>query len=336
MATATEQVPGSMPVGQQLDILIAGAGIGGLAAAVGLRQQGHNVTLFERSALAKEIGAAMHIAPNCTALLNRMNIDPAEYGGVELFGMNSYSAGGELWSSRNSREDNRKYPCTWWLMHRAHVHSALKDKALAVEGHGRPVKIETRSEVSTIDPRLATITTTDGRTYQGDLVIGADGVHSRARKHIPGGSLEPFDSGKSAFRCLIPMEIIAETKMHELLKYNQYLFIWIGKDRRIVMYPCASNTQMNVGVIFPSQLLPGADGADQWQRSGKKSELLDICKDFDPRVLDLLERVNESELKVWTLLDLEKMPRFWHENLVLVGDAAHPFLPRKFSRSGSS
>jgi 2-polyprenyl-6-methoxyphenol hydroxylase-like FAD-dependent oxidoreductase len=327
---ATKQTSGSTPAGKPLEILIAGAGIGGLAAAVGLRQQGHNVTLFERSALAKEIGAAMHIAPNCTALLSHMDIDPSKYGSVEMYGMNTYSASGELLSSRDSREDNKKYPHTWWLMHRAHVHTALKDKALPIEGPGRPVKIETRAQVTSIDPKLATITTVDGRTHKGDLVIGADGVHSQARKHIPGCNLQPFDSGKSAFRCLIPMKTIAESKLHEILDYNQYFYIWVGKDRRIVMYPCASNTQMNVAVLFPSELLPSTDEANLWQRPGRKSDLLDICKDFDPRVLDALDRVDESELKTWTLLDLEKVPRFWHENLVLLGDAAHPFLPRKW------
>jgi 2-polyprenyl-6-methoxyphenol hydroxylase-like FAD-dependent oxidoreductase len=318
-----------------LNILIAGAGIGGLAAAVGLRQQGHHVTLFEKSRLNKEIGAAMFIAPNCCGILHHWGIDPVENGSVELHGMNMHDAAGNLRNSLDTREAYKHVPHTWEMMHRAHVHNALKQKALSPEGPGAPATLHVHSEILSADPTNATITTADGRVHQGDLIIGADGVHSKIRNSIPGCTQQPFDSGKNAFRSLIPMsKIAADPVASSILKdADHYFQLWAGPDRSVIMYPCASNTQMNVALVHPSPRTDRPhDAADHWQRPASKAEMLEVARDFDPRVLAVLELADEAELKRWTLLDLEKVPRFTHERLVLVGDAAHPFLPCKSCR----
>jgi hypothetical protein len=126
-------------------------------------------------------------------------------------------------------------------------------------------------------------------------------------------------------------KIAADPVASSILKdADQYFQLWAGPDRSIIMYPCASNTQMNVALVHPSPPTDHShDAADHWQRPASKAEMLEVARDFDPRVLALLELADEAELKRWTLLDLEKVPRFTHEKLVLVGDAAHPFLPCK-------
>jgi 2-polyprenyl-6-methoxyphenol hydroxylase-like FAD-dependent oxidoreductase len=92
----------------------------------------------------------------------------------------------------------------------------------------------------------------DGTEFQGDVVIGADGVHSKARVSVPGGNLEAFDSGKSAFRFLIPTEkLMNDPKTAALIKLST-LTMWIGEDRRVIMYPCINNTMMNFVLIHPS------------------------------------------------------------------------------------
>jgi 2-polyprenyl-6-methoxyphenol hydroxylase-like FAD-dependent oxidoreductase len=323
-----------------LNILIVGAGIGGLAAAVGLRQQGHRVTLFEKSRLAGEIGAAMTIAPNCCGLLHHWGIDPAEHGSVRQRGMNVYDADGTLFSSLDGQKVFAKYPHSFEFMHRAHVHSALKQKALEEGGKGVPATLNVHSEILTADPLEGTITTLDGTVHHGDLIIGADGVHSKLRKLIPGAeALEPFDSGKTAFRCVIPMSAIAADERGRALleEHNQYMNVWMAADRSVVMYPCSSNTQMNVVVIHPSALSAArressrspAVKDNHWQRPASKAEMLEVAAGFDPTVVAILSLAGEDDLKCWTLLDLDQVPTFTHGKLALVGDAAHPFLPCK-------
>ena len=307
-----------------------GAGIGGLTEAIALRQQGHNVSVYEQSRMAQEAGAAIHIAPNCNGLLQRLGINPRDHGSVELLGFTEYSASGELERLMDARPLNKMWQHSWDLIHRAHLHSALKELAISSEGKGKPVELHLNAGVQSVDPTNATVTLYDGTEEHGDVVVGADGVHSQTRKAIPGGDLNPFGSGKSAFRFLIPTkDIAADQTLALYLKHEGHLLMWIADDRRLVMYPCAGGTQMNFVAIHPSEESFVEAQGDSWQQMGSKARMLRIFEDFGEQVATLLNLVDESRLKVWTLLDMNKMPSFVHERLAILGDAAHPFLPRK-------
>lgn len=189
---------------------------------------------------------------------------------------------------------------------------------------------------------------------KGDLILGADGVRvsctqehphqthlwvlfdnmlpllqSITRKPVVGADIKPFGSGKSAFRFLIPRQRILENPdTARLVERDGYMTLWIGDDRRLVMYPCSNNTLMNFVAIHPSAL--SSTKEDDWSREASKSTLLSVYSDFGPIVRALLEIADESSLKVWTLLDMERIPRWVNGRVALLGDAAHPFLPRKF------
>jgi 2-polyprenyl-6-methoxyphenol hydroxylase-like FAD-dependent oxidoreductase len=98
------------------------------------------------------------------------------------------------------------------------------------------------------------------------------------------------------------------------------------------VYPTSDNTLLNFVNIHPtseSQINPDEPGSSDWQNQGNKDKMLEIYKDFEPAVLKLLSMADEETLKVWELLDMEQLPTWTHEKLVLIGDAAHPFTPRK-------
>lgn len=105
--------------------------------------------------------------------------------------------------------------------------------------------------------------------------------------------------------------------------------LWIGDDRRLVMYPCSNNTLMNFVAIHPSELSV-AKSEDDWSRDGNKHTLTSVYSEFGPSVGSLLEMADESSVKVWTLLDMDRIPRWYKGHAALLGDAAHPFLPREF------
>ncbi|KAH7191521.1 hypothetical protein BKA60DRAFT_418614, partial [Fusarium oxysporum] len=282
-------------------------GIGGLTAAIGLREEGHKVTVFERSALAQETGAAMHLAPNCHGLLQKYDIFP------ETFGANK----------NNGVHCAADFHCsqTWVLCYRVHLHETLKGAATSQKRQGDPVVLATSSPVASVDVSTTTVTLEDGSSFSGDLILGADGVSSVTRNAVVGDAIKPFGSGKAAFRFLIPKQkMVEDPELRKLVQDDGFMIMWFGIDRRLVMYPCVNNTVMNLVAMHPSDLSK-SDG------EGNKQNLLDIYANFCPTVQTLLDLVDESSLKLWTLLDMDRIPAWVKNKVALLGDAVHPFLP---------
>ncbi|KAF4462846.1 3-hydroxybenzoate 6-hydroxylase 1 [Fusarium albosuccineum] len=314
----------------QLRVLIVGACIGGLTAAIGLRAEGHNVTMFERSALAQETGAAMHLAPNCHGLLQRFDIFPETFGANKTNGIVEFDHEGNLRMSKDLRQDNSKWPHvrnpTWVLCHRVHLHEALKESATSQARQGTPVILATSSPVVDVDVASTTVTLADGSWFSGDLILGADGVSSVTRRAVIGNTIKPFGSGKAAFRFLIPKQkIMDHPELKRLVQNDSFMVFWYGKDRRIVMYPCVDNTVMNLVAMHPCEL--SQSQGEGFDHRGSKQNLPDVYADFCPNVQALLNMVDENSLKLWTLLDMDRVPTWVRGKVALLGDAAHPFLP---------
>ena len=222
----------------------------------------------------------------------------------------------------------------WLLGHRIELHNALKKAATTEEGEGIPVQLITASRVADVDPKTAQITLKDGTKHEGDVVIGADGVHSFTRTKIPGGDVTPFGSGKSAFRFLVKKSAAVEDPITApFVKDEGELIIWYAGDRRLVMYPTSDNTLLNFVCIHPESESSGEAG-DSWDQQGSMDLLLNVYKDFDPAVLALLKKTSEEDIKVWKLLDMPVIPNWTNERLALLGDAAHPFLPHQGQGGG--
>ncbi|KAI6997811.1 FAD/NAD(P)-binding domain-containing protein [Hortaea werneckii] len=331
--------PGSFQQGEgrPLRIIIVGAGIGGLSAAIALRQQGHGVELFEQSKMSQETGAAIHLASNCNGLLRRMGLFAEDLGAVECTTVKEFlpQTAQMKYTVDAKRMGDKLWTHPWHLAHRAHLHTALRNMATDSNGKGTPAKLHLACRVKSVDPDSATITLEDGSEFHGDLLIGADGVHSRTRASIPGGDKKPFDSGKSAFRFLIPTETLkADPRIAEYITPST-LTMWIGEDRRLVMYPCMDNTQMNFVCIHPSKEsgMEGTNEAD-WQKTGSKDRMLQIYDGFHTSCKSIIEKAEQP--KIWKLLDMEKMPTFVHNRLAVMGDAAHPFLPHQGQGGGQA
>jgi 2-polyprenyl-6-methoxyphenol hydroxylase-like FAD-dependent oxidoreductase len=213
-----------------------------------------------------------------------------------------------------------------------HLHRTLKEAATDSAGEGQPAQLHTSSQIVDVSPEKGTISLKDGSQITGDLIIGADGVHSIARAKVPGGDVKVFSSGKSAFRFLINRRAAYEDPItRPFVQTNGELIIWYGTDRRVVMYPTSDNELLNFVCIHPEA---ESDGTGDWNTQANESKILDVYKNFDPAMLALIKKADPESLKVWKLLDMPVLPTWISGRLALMGDAAHPFLSHQGQGGG--
>lgn len=214
------------------------------------------------------------------------------------------------------------------MAHRVRVHDALKEKALSLDGVSHPCELHLSSSVIDVDPETATITLQDETKMTGDVVIGADGVHSKARRKVPEGeNAETFPSGKSAFRFMIERQDALDDPATQGLCEKRGVFtVAVGVDRRIIMYDTVDNTLLNFVCIHPDSESEAGEG---WNSGTSKTALLHVYRDWAPAFKAILGKASPESLKLWKLLDMKNLPVWYHSRLALIGDAAHPFLPHQ-------
>ncbi|RYP65816.1 hypothetical protein DL771_008117 [Monosporascus sp. 5C6A] len=292
------------------------------------------VVMFERSGLHSEVGAALNITPNAHGILRRLGVYPETFGANQMNGMGEYDSKGNLRFRIDLRQSLKIWQHPWMLSHRVQLHEALKGHATNANGKGPSAVLKKSQKVIQVDAETATITLQDGSTVTGDLIIGADGVASVTRKAVVGDGFKPFGSGKSAFRFMIPCADILNNENTRDLVHEGHMTMWMGDDRRLIMYPCSDNKVMNFVGIHPSELTISKGEASDWDQGASKDVLLDVYKGFGSKVQSLLSLVDDSTLKIWTLLDMARIPRWIKGRLALMGDAAHPFLPHQGQGAG--
>jgi salicylate hydroxylase len=229
-----------------LDIVIVGAGIAGLAAAIGLRKAGHRVRMYEKSRMNNEVGAAINVPPNASRLLLAWGLDPV----AARFVMSQsilIGVGATLQTLNLDPTGDRvtkRFGRPFYLAHRVDLHLALRTLATKTEGVGEPVAFHLASNVVAYDPETPSVTLSTGEVIKADAVIAADGIHSIAVETILGhpNPPRPQELYNGCLRFLIPraeIEADPESRWWNEGSGGQMRVYMNGPTgNRFVSYPC--------------------------------------------------------------------------------------------------
>jgi 3-hydroxybenzoate 6-monooxygenase len=299
-----------MPTERVPEALIVGGGIGGLSAALCLRRRGGAVTVLERSKSFAEVGAGIQLAPNATRILARLGVLDAILPLAVLprrLVLADAVASREL-TSLELTDFPARYGAPYLVLHRNDLLTALLD---ACERSG--VRLCTEADVTDVrDDGTGTVAAcADGREFGAEVAIGADGLHSRIRRHFSDD--EPVNSGFVAYRGAIGMD---QVERHADLRD---VVAWIGPGLHLVQYPLRSGRMYNQVAVFRSQAF--LRGEADW---GNPDELAEAFAGCSEHVRESLKRLSIANR--WPMLDRLPMPHWARGRVALLGDAAHPML----------
>ncbi|KAJ7257540.1 hypothetical protein B0H12DRAFT_1111143 [Mycena haematopus] len=309
---------------KHLSVLIVGAGIGGLQAALALAADGHNVTVLESVKEFLEVGAGIRVSPNSSRLSLSWGVDLNSVQKEISRGNRFMDWHGNPLLDCPFDDVQDRYGAPYYFIHRADLIDALVS---AVERHPN-ITLRMHTPVAVYDFAEPAVTTATGERLTADVVICADGIKSTVRSAINGRPVDPVDTGDVAYRILVPAApLLAEPEMRELVM-NAWAVHWMGPEGHAVGYPLRGGLLYNVIIdVTHSTDLGAPIGLDEWRSEGDNTHLVARFSDWCPEVRKLCALTGKY-LK-WKLADFAQLERWVHPSgrVALLGDACHPMMP---------
>ncbi|WP_407175346.1 FAD-dependent monooxygenase [Bradyrhizobium sp. STM 3562] len=300
-------------------IFIAGAGIGGLTAALSLANKGFRVVVLEKAERLEEVGAGLQLSPNASRILIDLGLkDRLGRRAVtpEAISIMSVRAGGELLRVPLGKAACERAGAPYWVIHRADLQSALAD---AVTDHPDiELKLGCQFEDLAAHAKGLTVvhrTGNDRRQDVGLALIGADGVWSAVRNHL-------FPDAQPQFSGLIAWRGTLDANQLPREYTAPRVQLWMGPKAHLVAYPISAGRQINLVAV-----LPGKWNRPGWSTGGDERELRSA---FEASGWTGPVRMLIAAVDGWRKWALFTMPEgcAWHQGAVaLLGDAVHGMLP---------
>ncbi|HEY0884555.1 MAG TPA: 3-hydroxybenzoate 6-monooxygenase [Ramlibacter sp.] len=298
---------------QPLNLIVAGGGIGGLAAAFVLGRDGHAVTVLEQSAAFGEIGAGIQLGPNIFRMFEYLGLTDA-VSRVAYFppgmGMNDVRTGERVVRVPLGDTALAAYGFPYGVIYRADLHQVFLDACRALPN----VTLRTSSKVESFvqDATAVKVRLAGGEELRADALVGADGLWSRIREAVVGDG-KPRISGHIAYRAVLRRE---DVPAH---LWSGDVVLWGGEKTHLVHYPLRRGELFNLVAVFHSNKYD-----EGWNTFGDTAELHERFAQAVPQVRELLGKI--ETWKMWVLCDREPVGNWSDRRVTLLGDAAHPML----------
>jgi 2-polyprenyl-6-methoxyphenol hydroxylase-like FAD-dependent oxidoreductase len=294
-------------------ILIAGGGIGGLAAALALAQKGIASLVLEKAAQRGEIGAGIQLGPNAFHCFDQLGVGEAARGMavyIDKLRLMDAMADGEITHIDLDDAFRKRFGNPYAVVHRGDLHGVMlkgcRDHEL--------IELRTSADVTGYDQDDAGVVANlaGGESVRGAALIGADGLWSNVRRQVTADGL-PRVSGHTTYR-----SVIATERMPEDLRWNAAT-LWAGPKCHIVHYPLSGWKVFNLVVTYHNDAPEPV--------AGKPVSVEEVRRGFAhvcARAQSIIS--HGKDWRLWVLCDREPTDRWVDGRVALLGDAAHPML----------